>query len=148
MEYLLCTNGLTKQYGRHKAVDSVNIHIRQGDIYGLIGRNGAGKTTILKIISGLASPTAGDFTLFGKTGKNVSPYMSRIGTLIEAPGVYPNMSARENLKLKCLAMGVRKKGCIDDLLRIVGLENTGRKKIRNFSASRQSRLKIEKCTLP
>ena len=142
MEYLLCTNGLTKQYGRHKAVDSVNIHIRQGDIYGLIGRNGAGKTTILKIISGLASPTAGDFTLFGKTGKDVSPYMSRIGTLIEAPGVYPNMSARENLKLKCLAMGVRKKGCIDDLLRIVGLENTGRKKIRNFSLGMKQRLGI------
>ena len=109
MEYLLTTNSLTKQYGRHKAVNAVNIHIRQGDIYGLIGRNGAGKTTILKMISGLAAPSEGSFSLFGKTGKDVYEYMSRIGTLIEAPGIYPNMSATENLKLKCLAMGIRKK---------------------------------------
>ena len=66
MEYLLSTDSLTKRYGRHKAVNSVNIHIRQGDIYGLIGRNGAGKTTLLRMISGLASPTEGEFTLFGK----------------------------------------------------------------------------------
>lgn len=93
MEYLLSTNSLTKQYGRHKAVDAVNIHVRQGDIYGLIGRNGAGKTTILKMISGLTAPTAGEFSLFGESGKNASQYLSRIGTLIEAPGIYPNMSA-------------------------------------------------------
>ena len=78
MEYLLTTNSLTKQYGRHKAVNAVNIHIRQGDIYGLIGRNGAGKTTILKMISGLAAPTEGEFSFFGKTGKDAYGYMSRI----------------------------------------------------------------------
>lgn len=100
MEYLLSTNSLTKQYGRHKAVDSVNIHIRRGDIYGLIGRNGAGKTTLLKMISGLASPTEGDFTLFGKQGKSAYRYLARVGTLIEAPGIYPNMSAADNLRLK------------------------------------------------
>lgn len=69
MEYLLHTNGLTKQYGRHKAVNAVNIHIRQGDIYGLIGRNGAGKTTILKMISGLAAPTEGEFSLLERQEK-------------------------------------------------------------------------------
>ena len=132
MEYLLTTNRLTKQYGRHKAVNAVNIHIRQGDIYGLIGRNGAGKTTILKMISGLATPTEGDFSLFGKTGKEAYEYMSRIGTLIESPGVYPNMSAAENLKLKCLAMGVRKKDTIKELLKTVGLENVGKKKVKIF----------------
>ena len=91
MEYLLTTNGLTKQYGRHKAVNAVNLHIRQGDIYGLIGRNGAGKTTILKMLSGLAAPTEGEFSLFGKTGRDSYEYMSRVGTLIEEPGIYPNM---------------------------------------------------------
>ena len=76
MEYLLSTDSLTKRYGRHKAVNSVNIHIRQGDIYGLIGRNGAGKTTLLRMISGLASPTEGEFTLFGKRGKSAYRYLS------------------------------------------------------------------------
>ena len=142
MKYLLTTNSLTKQYGRHKAVNAVNIHIRQGDIYGLIGRNGAGKTTIMKMISGLAAPTKGDFSLFGKTGKDAYEYMSRIGTLIEAPGIYPNMSAAENLKLKCLAMGVRKKGTIQELLELVGLEKTGKKKVKNFSLGMKQRLGI------
>lgn len=142
MEYLLTTNGLTKQYGRHKAVNAVNIHIRQGDIYGLIGRNGAGKTTILKMISGLATPTEGDFSLFGKTGRDANKYMSRIGTLIEAPGLYPNMSAAENLKLKCLAMGVRKKEIIEELLNTVGLTDVGKKKVKNFSLGMKQRLGI------
>lgn len=142
MEYLLTTNSLTKQYGGHKAVDAVNIHIRQGDIYGLIGRNGAGKTTILKMISGLAAPTSGDFSLFGKSGKSAAPYMSRIGTLIEAPGIYPNMSAAENLRMKCIAMGVRKKGVIEDLLNTVGLADAGKKKVKNFSLGMKQRLGI------
>lgn len=142
MEYLLSTNNLTKQYGRHKAVNAVNIHVRQGDIYGLIGRNGAGKTTLLKIISGLAAPTGGDFSLFEQSGKAAAPYMSRIGTLIEAPGVYPNMSAAENLKLKCLAMGVRKRETIRELLTIVGLSDAKNKKVKNFSLGMKQRLGI------
>ena len=142
MEYLLSTDSLTKQYGRHKAVNAVNLHIRQGDIYGLIGRNGAGKTTILKMISGLAAATGGSFILFGKTGRQAYEYMSRIGTLIEEPGVYPNMSALENLRLKCLAMGVRNKETIGELLEIVGLQNTGRKKVKNFSLGMKQRLGI------
>lgn len=142
MEYLLNTNSLTKQYGRHKAVNAVNIHIRQGDIYGLIGRNGAGKTTILKMISGLAAPTEGDFSLFGKTGRDAYEYMSRVGTLIESPGIYPNMSAAGNLRLKCLAMGVRKKGTVDELLKTVGLADAGRKKVKNFSLGMKQRLGI------
>ncbi len=142
MDYLLTTNGLTKKFGRHKAVDNVNIHIRRGDIYGLIGRNGAGKTTVLKIISGLAAQTEGDFSLFGKSGKSAYQYMSRIGTLIEAPGVYQNMSAYENLKMKCIAMGVRKPGEIEELLDIVGLANTGKKKVKNFSLGMKQRLGI------
>ena len=142
MEYLLTTNGLTKQYGRHKAVNAVNLHIRQGDIYGLIGRNGAGKTTILKMLSGLAAPTEGEFSLFGKTGRDSYEYMSRVGTLIEEPGIYPNMSAAENLRLKCLAVGVRKKGTVDELLRTVGLADVGKKKVKKFSLAMKQRLGI------
>ena len=142
MEYLLTTNTITKQYGRQKAVDAVSIRVHQGAIYGLIGRNGAGKTTLLKMISGLAAPTDGNFSLFGKTGREVSEYMSRIGSLIEAPGVYPNLSAAENLKLKCLAMGIRKKDIISELLETVRLDNTGKKKVINFSLGMKQRLGI------
>lgn len=142
MEYLLTTHHLTKTYGRHKAVDGVSLHLRQGDIYGLIGRNGAGKTTLLKLLSGLAAPTAGDFTLFGATGRRARAYLSRVGTLIEAPGIYPNLSAAENLKLKCLALGVRQKGLVPHLLATVGLEGAGRKQVRNFSLGMKQRLGI------
>lgn len=142
MEYILTTNSLTKQYGKQKAVNAVNIHIRQGDIYGIIGRNGAGKTTLLKMISGLAAPTSGDFTLFGRTGKDSYAYMSRIGSLIEAPGIYPNMSAAENLKLKCIAMGVRNLDTIPELLNTVGLGYAGKKKVKNFSLGMKQRLGI------
>ena len=142
MEYLLSTNGLTKRYGRKNAVDHVNLHIRQGAIYGLIGRNGAGKTTILRMIAGLASPTEGEISLFGETGKKSLYMTSRIGTLIESPGLYPNMSAAENLKLKCLALGVRKKGYIEELLDAVGLNGVGRKQVRNFSLGMKQRLGI------
>lgn len=142
MKYLLQTNSLTKQYGRQKAVNAVNIHIRQGDIYGLIGRNGAGKTTLLKMLSGLAAPTEGDFTLYGKSGKEAYLCLSRVGTLIERPGIYPNMSAAENLRVKCLAMGIRKKGEIEEILDIVGLGDTGKKKVKNFSLGMKQRLGI------
>lgn len=142
MDYLLKTNSLTKQYGRHKAVNSVNLHVRQGDIYGLIGRNGAGKTTLLKMISGLASPTEGDFSLFGKRGKSAYRCLSRVGTLIEAPGVYPNLTAEDNLRLKSLAMGVRRKEEIKELLSVVGLLDTGKKKVKNFSLGMKQRLGI------
>ena len=142
MDYLLETNSLTKQYGRHKAVNSVNLHVRQGDIYGLIGRNGAGKTTLLKMVSGLASPTEGDFTLFGKRGKSAYRYLSRVGSLIEAPGIYPNLTAEDNLRLKSLAMGVRRKEEIEELLSVVGLLATGKKKVKNFSLGMKQRLGI------
>ena len=140
MDYLLTTNCLTKQYGKHKAADSVTMHVRQGCIYGLIGRNGAGKTTVLKMLSGLASPTNGEITFFNKTGKDVSPLMSRIGSLIEQPGLYMDMSAADNLKMKCLAVGVNKKGYIEELLSVVGLSDVGRKRVKGFSLGMKQRL--------
>lgn len=142
MDYALSTKQLTKQFRKHKAVDSVCINVPKGAIYGFIGRNGAGKTTFLKMISGLSTPTSGDFSLFGYEGKEVRQVFSRIGTLIEAPGVYPNMTAYNNLKLKCIAAGINKKGYIEELLACVGLENTGKKKVKNFSLGMKQRLGI------
>lgn len=138
--YLLTTTGLTKQFGNHKAVNQVDMHIKKGAIYGFIGRNGAGKTTFLKMISGLSNPDAGDIELFGCRGRELKEIRHRIGCLIETPGLYPNMSARDNLKIKCYFCGVKKKGYIEELLEIVGLREVGKKKARAFSLGMKQRL--------
>lgn len=142
MDYLLTTENLSKQYGKQKAVERVGLHVKKGEIYGLIGRNGAGKTTILRMLSGLAAPTEGEISLFGKNGTETKELRGRIGTLIENPGIYANMSAYQNLKIKCLAMGVPAKGTIEEVLKIVGLANTGKKKAKNFSLGMKQRLGI------
>lgn len=142
MEEILTASGLSKTYGKHRAVDHVNLHISQGDIYGLIGRNGAGKTTILKMLSGLARPTEGDYSLFGMSGGSRGAMMSRIGTLIEAPGIYPNLSAFDNMKLKSIAMGVRDQDSVNELLETVGLGNVGKKHAGKFSLGMKQRLGI------
>ncbi len=139
MEYLLTTSGLTKQYGKQLAVNHVDMHVKKGDIYGLIGRNGAGKTTILKMISGLARPTQGEYSFFSDNG---SLAQCRIGTLIEAPGVYPNFSAKENIKLKCIEAGIKDKNEVNRLLELVGLQNVGSKKVKKFSLGMKQRLGI------
>ncbi len=142
MDYLLTTNCLTKQFKGHKAVDNVNIHVKQGEIYGFIGRNGAGKTTTLKMICGLSAPTSGEITLFDYKGKQVMEVINRVGSLIEAPGLYPGMSAYENLKLKCLCAGINKKGYIEDILKTVGLSDVGKKTTKNYSLGMKQRLGI------
>lgn len=142
MEYLLSTENLTKQYKRKKVVDSVNIHVKQGDIYGLIGRNGAGKTTLMKILSGLADPTSGSFSLFGEDGVRAGKIMNRVGALIEEPGIYADMSAYGNLHAKCMALGVRNGGVEGELLEIVGLSDTGKKPVGKFSLGMKQRLGI------
>lgn len=141
-EILLQTSGLTKQFGNHKAVDHVNLHIKRGAVYGFIGRNGAGKTTFLKMISGLSKPTEGEIEMFGYKGKELENIRSRVGCLIEAPGLYGNMSAYENLKIKCKLFGISKKDYIEDILKTVGLENTGNKKTKHFSLGMKQRLGI------
>ncbi len=139
MEYLLTTSSLTKQYGKQLAVNHVDMHIKKGDIYGLIGRNGAGKTTILKMISGLAKPTQGSYSFYSD---NESLSQCRIGTLIEAPGVYQNFSAKENIKLKCIAAGIKDKNEVNRLIELVGLQNAGSKKVKKFSLVMKQRLGI------
>lgn len=142
MKYILTTQDLTKRYGKHYAAEKINIHIKKGEIYGLIGRNGAGKTTILRMISGLSNPTSGVYYINGKTGSKLNSEKKSIGTLIEAPGLYPTMSAYENLKIKCIANGKNNKKYIQELLTIVGLENTGNKKTKEFSLGMRQRLGI------
>ena len=128
MEYILETNKLTKIYGQKEAAVDVDLHIREGQIYGLIGRNGAGKTTIMRMISGLSTPTRGSYSLFGKTGPELGKLLRNVGVLIERPGLYPRLSAYENLKIKCIAMGVKPQGYVEELLKLIGLDSTDRKK--------------------
>ncbi|BDZ79423.1 ABC transporter ATP-binding protein [Claveliimonas bilis] len=141
-ELLLSTSALTKQFGRHKAVDQVSMHIKRGAIYGFIGRNGAGKTTTLRMIGGLASPTAGEIEMFGCRGRELKQIRSRVGCLIEGPGLYGNMTARDNMKMKCLLLGVQKKGYIEELLEVVGLKDVGKKHVKRYSLGMKQRLGI------
>ena len=141
-ELLLQTRNLTKQYGRHRAVDDVNMHIKKGAIYGFIGRNGAGKTTCLKMISGLSAPSYGEIEMFGYKGKDLQKVRSRVGCLIEAPGLYGNMSAFDNLNIKCKLTGIKKKGYIEELLKTVGLDAVGEKKTKHYSLGMKQRLGI------
>lgn len=141
-EYILTTSNLTKNFGEHRAVNDLNIHIKQGAIYGFIGRNGAGKTTTLKMLSSLSTPTSGEITLFNHSGSDMKKVRDRVGCLIENPGLYPDMSAYENVKIKCLANGLYKKSYVEELLDIVGLANTNKKSTQHFSLGMKQRLGI------
>ena len=141
-EYLLSTSGLTKQFGHHKAVNNVDLHVKKGAIYGFIGRNGAGKTTFLKMISGLSQPTSGEIEMFGYKNEELKHVRSRISCLIEAPGIYGNMSSYHNLAIKCKLFGIQDKQYIENILKIVGLSDTGKKKIKHFSLGMKQRLGI------
>ena len=141
-EILLETHGLTKQFGRYKAVNRLDMHIRRGAVYGFIGRNGAGKTTFLKMICGLSNPTAGEYSIFGYSGKELVQVRSRVGCLIEAPGIYPNMTAKDNLMIKAQLFGIHDRKYADELLDMVGLGDVGRKKAGHFSLGMKQRLGI------
>lgn len=144
MEYLLSTENLTKQYKNYKAVNEVNLHISKGDIYGFIGRNGAGKTTFLKMISGLSHPNSGEITLFGCKGSQLyeQNVFGRIGTLIEAPGLYPKLTAYDNMLLRCKLIGIKDWKTIGELLSLVGLEAVAKRKVKTFSLGMKQRLGI------
>ena len=138
-ETIIRAQGLTRIYGRHRALDGVDITINRGDICGLIGRNGAGKTTMLKIFTGLSIPDEGSYELFGKPGEQER---GRIGCLIDSPAFFGTLSAHDNLKYYCILKGITDLSKIDTALERVGLTNTGRKKYRNFSLGMKQRLGI------
>jgi ABC-2 type transport system ATP-binding protein len=139
-EYVLQTYDLTKTYSRKNAVDHMNLKIRKGDVYGFIGKNGAGKTTTIKMVVGLSAPTSGEIELFDS--KNLQEGRKKIGTVIENPALYPYLSARQNIEVQRILQGVKDKSVTDELLEVVGLKNTGRKKAKNFSLGMKQRLAI------
>lgn len=149
--YAIQTHDLTKIYGKKHAVDHLNMTVHEGDIYGFVGNNGAGKSTTMKMIAGLASPTWGEIELYGQPigsrpghGKAASAGSAQthlVGSLIEEPGVLKAHSAFDNLMMKALAIGViNPKDHCRDLLKLVGLADTGNQPAKKFSLGMKQRL--------
>lgn len=144
MKYILETNELCKYYGKVKALQNVSLHIPKGAIYGFIGRNGAGKTTLIRLLCGLQNPTSGSFTLYGNSNrdKDFAKTKRRIGAIVETPSIYLDMSAEDNLKQQYLILGLPSYDGLQDILALVGLADTGKRKAKNFSLGMRQRLGI------
>ena len=140
MNAVLKTSQLTKTYSSKQVVKELSMTIQQGDIYGFIGKNGAGKTTLIRMIAGLATPSSGSIELFGSS--DLVKERAKIGTVIESPALFPNMTARENLITQCRIANVKDLRVVDETLELVGLSNTGKKKAKNFSLGMRQRLAI------
>ena len=142
---LITTHELCKKYGQKLVIDHVNIHIPEKSIYGFVGENGSGKTTIMRLLTGLAEPTSGDFELFGVSNNDNQIYEIRrqMSAIVEATSLVPSMNAIDNLKYAELYLGITS---TDEermeLLRSVHLEDVGNKKVRNFSLGMRQRLGI------
>jgi len=140
-ETILKISDVTKKYKGKAVVDSISMTIRRGDIYGLIGRNGAGKTTLMRMITSLVSVDSGEIELFGETSAvGLIKARRRIGCVIEAPALYPNLTAVQNLEYFRILRRIKDKSVVEKTLKIVALEDTGKKKFRDFSLGMKQRL--------
>jgi ABC-2 type transport system ATP-binding protein len=147
-EYVVESKKLTKQYGKQLALDEVSFGIKKGSIVGLIGPNGAGKSTIMKIMGGLVFPTSGSLEMFGESSeKGLNHSRSRSSFMIETPYAKADMSARQNLEKQRRQKGIPDKGRIDEVLKIVKLEDTGKKEVKKFSLGMKQRLGIANALL-
>ena len=144
MEYVLKTKGLCKRYKNFNALDGLTMSVPKGAIYGFVGKNGAGKTTFIRLVCGLQEPTGGEFELYGvkNTDKAISRSRRRMGAVVETPSVYSDMTAADNLRQQYRILGMPGYDGIDELLKLVGLEDTGKKKVRDFSLGMRQRLGI------
>lgn len=146
--YIIETKDLTKVYGEQKVVNSVNLHIEKGSIYGLLGRNGAGKTTIMKMILGLTDITNGQVSVFNKKIKgNEKKIYPRIGAIIETPGFYPNLTGTENLEIFAMLRGTAFPNAVKNALEVVGLPYKDKKLFGNYSLGMKQRLGIANAIL-
>lgn len=144
MDYVLTTTGLSKQYRNFKALNNLNMHIPRGSIYGFVGKNGAGKTTLIRVICGLQEPTSGEYSIYGvkNTDSEIYKMRRRMGAVVEMPSIYLDMTAEQNLREQYRILGIPDMNGITELLELVGLADTGRKKARNFSLGMKQRLGI------
>ena len=144
MDYCLTTNALCKHYKDFKALNNLSMHVPKGAIYGFVGKNGAGKTTLIRLICGLQLPTSGTFALYGvgNADRKIARCRRRMGAVVETPSVYLDATAKENIREQYRVLGMPSFDGIDELLAFVGLENTGKKRVRNFSLGMRQRLGI------
>ncbi len=144
MEYVLTTRALCKNYQHFKALNGLSMNVPKGAIYGFVGQNGAGKTTLIRLICGLQTPSSGEYAIYGINGtaKEIVKARRRMGAIIETPSLYQDMNAEENLKMQYRILGLPSFSGIPELLKLVGLEDAGRKKVKNFSLGMRQRLGI------
>lgn len=143
MEYAIETENLTKHYGDTTVVDNINFHVPKGKIYGLLGRNVAGKATTMKMMLQLVYPTAGKIKLFGTySKKHVQTSYKQIGSIIETPGFYANLTGQENLQIIARLRGGLPACAITNALEAVGLENENHKIFSDYSLGMKQRLGI------
>lgn len=144
MDYVLTTNALEKQYKHFKALNGLSLNVPKGAIYGFVGRNGAGKTTLIRLICGLQKPTSGSYNLYGieSSSKDIVKARRRMGAVVEMPSIYLDMTAVDNLKEQYRILGIPAFDGIDNLLKLVGLKNAGKKKAKDFSMGMKQRLAI------
>ncbi len=144
MDYVLKTDALSKSYKHFKALNGLSMKVPKGAIYGFVGKNGAGKTTLIRLICGLQEPTSGGYTLYDRksTDKEIVKSRRRMGAVVETPSIYLDMTAEDNLKQQFRILGLPSYDGLTDILKLVGLENTGKKKAKNFSLGMRQRLGI------
>ncbi|SFB14095.1 MULTISPECIES: ABC transporter ATP-binding protein [unclassified Bacillus (in: firmicutes)] len=148
MSIIIQTTNLTKIYGEQKSVDHLNLTVQQGEIYGFLGRNGAGKTTTIRMLLGLIKPSQGHIHIFGEELKeNHHEILKRIGSIVEVPGFYENLTAKENLLINARILGLKKKNAIEEVLEIVGLQNEHKKLVGKYSLGMKQRLGIARALL-
>lgn len=141
MDSVLELRNVRKSFGKQVVLDDINLTIHQGDIYGLIGRNGAGKTTILKTIVSLIHQDKGEILLFGRAhGEGHMKQLTRTGSVIETPVANNELTARQNLKYYCKVKGIVNRNAVDEALDFVGLSDTKNKKFKNFSLGMRQKL--------
>jgi len=138
---VLQTRNITKRYGKTAAVDNVSMTVKKGDVYGLVGRNGAGKTTLMRMICALTFADGGELSLFGEnTDIGLNRSRKRMGSVVEMPALYPNLTARQNLEYFRILRGIPDKNAVDNALKTVNLTDTGKKAFKNFSLGMKQRL--------
>lgn len=144
MEYVLKTDALCKNYGHFKALNRLSMNVPKGAIYGFVGKNGAGKTTLIRLVCGLQEPTSGSYTLYGRknTDSDIAKSRRRMGAVVETPSIYMEMTAEDNLKQQYQILGLPSFDGIQEILKLIGLADTGKKKAKNFSLGMRQRLGI------
>lgn len=144
MDEIVTANALSKQYGSFRALKDLSMHVPRGSIYGIVGKNGAGKTTLIRLLCGLQKPTSGEYTLYGvlNTSREIKKARRRMGAVVESPSAYLEMTAEDNVKEQYRILGLPSFEGVPELLQLVGLPDTGKKKVKNFSLGMRQRLGI------